>query len=287
MSASQEFPMDSVPPTPSSPQSNRGSSSSIEENYTSTGGALQGPLLTKPTFVSYREKMQEKAKETFMTKQGLKDFFFTLIPILNWLPNYPIRDYLPGDLIAGITVGVMIVPQGMGYAGVANLPPVFGLYTSLLPIFTYAFFGTSRQLSVGAVAVMSLLVGTVLAEVVPDPTDVDSYIRLAGVLALMVGVINSLLGVLRLGFLVSLLSPAVVYGFMSASSVIIFCTQLKDAFGVTIARSNYFYMNAFWVSQQLWSANWVAVVMCLLSVTFIFVRTSFQKKTTKDPKTKN
>jgi len=174
--------------------------------------------------------------------------------------------------MAGLTVGVMIVPQGMGYAGVAGLPPVYGLYTSLLPIFVYSMLGTSRQLSVGAVAVMSLLVGSTLPQLVTDPTDVADYVRLAAVLALMVGVINATMGVLRLGFLVSLLSPAVVSGFMSASSIIILCTQLKDAFGVSISRTNLFYLNLYWVSQQLWTASYIAVLFCLCSLIFLDVR---------------
>ena len=244
--------------------------SSGSESYPQ-GTALQGPLVQKRTLKTFSGNVKDEVTYRLATKAGWKQTVLTLLPILSWVPEYQISASLKGDLLAGLTVGVMIVPQGMGYAGVAGLPPVYGLYTSLLPIFVYAVFGTSRQLSVGAVAVMSLLVGSTLPLIVTDPTDVADYVRLAAVLAFMVGVINTTLGVFRLGFLVSLLSPAVVTGFMSASSIIIFCTQLKDAFGVSIARTNYFYLNAYWVSQQLWTASYIAVLFCLCSLIFLYV----------------
>jgi len=225
-----------------------------------------------PPGSSFFGELKQEATYRLATRAGWKNTVFTLFPVLTWVPEYQISSNLRGDLMAGLTVGVMIVPQGMGYAGVAGLPPVYGLYTSLLPIFVYSMLGTSRQLSVGAVAVMSLLVGSTLPQLVTDPTDVADYVRLAAVLALMVGVINATMGVLRLGFLVSLLSPAVVSGFMSASSIIILCTQLKDAFGVSISRTNLFYLNLYWVSQQLWTASYIAVLFCLCSLIFLDVR---------------
>lgn len=255
----------------SSSKRNSSSSSSGGSEPSSPNPALQGPLVSKQTVRSRGDKLRDDFVHNFLTPEGLLATLHTFLPITSWLPNYPIRKNLYGDLVAGLTVGVMIIPQSMGYAGVAGLPPVYGLYTALVPIFIYATMGTSRQLSVGPVAIMSLLVGALLPTLVPDPTDVADYVRLAGVLALMGGVMNATLGVLRLGFLVSLLSPAVVCGFMTASSIIIFCTQLKDAFGVSIARTNYFYLNVFWTAQQAWSMNWVAVVMCLLSLIFIYV----------------
>ena len=252
--------------------SKRDSSSSNEGgvDIDPSGSALQGPLVKKLTIRSRGDKLKDEVTQTLGTRTGIVGLLYTLFPILYWLPHYPIRNYLRGDLISGLTVGVMIVPQAMGYATVAGVPQVNGLYTAMVPIFIYAAMGTSRQLSVGPVAIMSLLVGAVIPTIVTDPTDVTDYVRLATVLALMAGVINATLGALRLGFLVSLLSPGVIVGYMSASSIIIFCTQLKDAFGVTIARTNYFYLNVFWVTQQAWSMNWVSVAFCLLSLTAIY-----------------
>ena len=121
-----------------------------------------------------------------------------LIPALSWLKNYQ-KEWLAGDISAGLTVGVMLIPQGMAYAMIAGLPPIYGLYASTIPIIVYALLGTSRQLAVGPVAMVSLLTAAgvgVLAE-----SGTDSYLQLAILLALMVGLIQFLLGVFRLGFL--------------------------------------------------------------------------------------
>ena len=87
--------------------------------------------------------------------------FKSYIPILEWLPNYK-KDWLKGDIGAGLTVGVMLIPQGLAYASIAGLPPVYGLYASIVPIIIYAIFGTSRQLAVGPVAMVSLLIATAI-----------------------------------------------------------------------------------------------------------------------------
>ena len=85
-----------------------------------------------------------------------------LFPILDWLPNYK-KEWLRGDLVAGITVGIMLIPQGIAYALIAGLPPIYGLYTALIPQVIYAFLGTSRQLAVGPVAMDSLIVAAGVA----------------------------------------------------------------------------------------------------------------------------
>ena len=137
------------------------------------------------------------------------------IPILDWFPSYN-KQWLKGDIGAGLTVGVMLIPQGMAYASIAGLPAVYGLYASIIPILIYAIFGTSRQLAVGPVAMVSLLTATALSSF--DGISTEQYIAYAIVLALMVGAIQFLLGVFRLGFLVNFLSHPVVSGFTSAAA---------------------------------------------------------------------
>jgi Sulfate permease and related transporters (MFS superfamily) len=124
----------------------------------------------------------------------------SLIPILEWLPNYK-KEYLGGDLSAGLTVGIMLIPQGMAYAMIAGLPPVFGLYAALIPQVIYGILGTSRQLSVGPVAMDSLLVAAGLGAL--SLSGIDEYIGMAIFLALFMGLIQFLLGVVRMGFLVN------------------------------------------------------------------------------------
>lgn len=170
----------------------------------------------------------------------IKDY----VPFIEWLPNYKKQD-LTGDLSAGLTVGVMLIPQGMAYAMIAGLPPIYGLYASTLPLIIYALLGTSRQLAVGPVAMVSLLTATGVGTLAAGGT--EAYIVLAITLAFLVGLIQFLLGAFRLGFLVNFLSHPVISGFTSAAALIIGLSQLKHLLGVDIARSHH-------VHEILWEA---------------------------------
>lgn len=170
----------------------------------------------------------------------LKAFF----PPAQWVPAYR-RKTLRGDLVAGLTVGVMLIPQGMAYALIAGLPPIYGLYAALVPLVIYALFGTSRQLAVGPVAMVSLLVAAGVAPLAGG--DVERYIALALLLALMVGTLQLVLGLARFGFLVNFLSHPVLTGFTSAAALIIGLSQLKHLLGVPIPRSHH-------IHEILWNA---------------------------------
>jgi len=161
--------------------------------------------------------------------------FKRFFPVLQWLPNYK-KSYLSGDLGAGLTVGIMLVPQGMAYAMIAGLPPVFGLYASLIPQVIYAIMGTSRQLAVGPVAMDSLLVASGLGALALS--GIEEYITMAIFLAFFMGVIQLGLGLLRMGFLVNFLSKPVISGFSSAAAIIIGLSQLKHLLGTAIEGSN-------------------------------------------------
>lgn len=157
------------------------------------------------------------------------------LPILQWLPGYK-KSYLSGDISAGVTVGIMLIPQGMAYAMIAGLPPVFGLYAALIPQVIYAIMGTSRQLAVGPVAMDSLLVASGLGALALS--GIDEYVAMAIFLALFMGAIQLGLGLLRMGFLVNFLSKPVISGFTSAAAIIIGLSQLKHLLGTSIERSN-------------------------------------------------
>ena len=158
-----------------------------------------------------------------------------IIPILEWLPNYK-SSLLRGDFIAGITVGIILIPQGIAYALIAGLPPIYGLYTALVPQIMYAIFGSSRQVAIGPVAMDSLIVAAGVSTLALAGT--DSYIEIAILLALMVGAIQLLMGVFRLGFIVNFLSRPVISGFTSAAALIIGFNQFRNLFGVDFERSN-------------------------------------------------
>lgn len=142
---------------------------------------------------------------------------------------------LRGDVIAGLTTAVMLIPQGMAYAMLAGLPPIVGLYASLLPLLAYAMIGTSRQLAVGPVAMDSLLVAAGVGAIAQAGT--DAYVAYAVLLALMTGVIQALMGIARLGFLVNFLSRPVISGFTSAAALIIGLSQLQHLLGIDLGRS--------------------------------------------------
>ncbi len=182
------------------------------------------------------------------------------LPILNWLPNYK-KEYLSGDLSAGLTVGVMLIPQGMAYAMIAGLPPVYGLYAAIFPQLVYAIFGTSRQLAVGPVAMDSLLVAAGISVIAEAGT--ENYIALAILLAFMMGVIQLALGVFRMGFLVNFLSKPVINGFTSAAALIIGLNQLKHLIGVDLERNNNIFIIVYEAIQNFENIHWLTVAIGL------------------------
>jgi SulP family sulfate permease len=149
-----------------------------------------------------------------------------------WLRNYRV-ELLPHDLIAGIIVAIMLVPQSMGYALVAGVPPQYGMYASILPLIAYAALGSSMTLAVGPVAVTSLMTAAALAPLFAPGS--DAYIAAAAMLALLSGLLLLIFGVLRFGFIAKLLSNPVISGFTSGSSLLILIGQLPSLLGVGVA----------------------------------------------------
>ena len=157
-----------------------------------------------------------------------------IAPITAWGPAYDRRD-LRGDLIAGMTISALLIPQGLAYALLAGLPPQVGLYASIAPVIAYAIFGTSRQLALGPVAIVSLMTATTLGKLYEQNT--DEYLAAAAVLALLVGAVHLVLKFGRLGFVTNFLSHSVLVGFTAASAVIIVASQIKHVLGITIPRT--------------------------------------------------
>ena len=166
-----------------------------------------------------------------------------LIPFRDWIGELRKPEVLRADLIAGITVALVLVPQSMAYAQLAGLPPYYGLYAAFLPGIVAALFGSSRQLATGPVAVVSLMTASVLEPIAG--ANPELYIAYAVMLAAMVGAFQISLGVLRLGVMVNFLSHPVVVGFTNAAAIIIGTSQLGKLFGVSVEKADHTYITVY------------------------------------------
>ncbi|NWT08603.1 S26A6 protein, partial [Vireo altiloquus] len=195
-----------------------------------------------------------------------KSLLFRFLPFLRWLPRYPIKDWLLGDIVSGFSVGIMHLPQGLAYALLAGLPPVTGLYSSFYPVFLYFFFGTSRHNSVevlmptsgslptlylfsGPFAVISVMIGSLTESLVPSENFMESVngsnatvneelrdatrVELVATITILTGIFQVALGLLQFGFVVTYLSDPLVRGYTTAASVHVLVSQLKNVFGVS------------------------------------------------------
>ena len=191
------------------------------------------------------------------------------------MPSYK-KAWLKGDLVAGLTVGVMLVPQGIAYAMIAGLPPIYGLYTALIPQIVYAVFGTSRQLSVGPVALDSLIIASGVATLAEIGT--ENFIEFAILLTSFMGFLQIIFGSFKLGFLVNFLSRPVISGFTSAAALIIGLNQLKHLLGINIERNNrvqYLLLDAY---NNMENISWITPLIGILSILILVALKRFAKK---------
>lgn len=168
------------------------------------------------------------------------------LPFLVWIHEIKDGKVLKADLIAGLTVALVLVPQSMAYAQLAGLAPQYGLYASFLPVMIAALMGSSRQLGTGPVAVVSLLTAAAIPTVIPEGADMVTYAAYASLLAFLVGVFQFALGALKLGLVINFLSHPVVVGFTNAAAIIIGTSQLNKVFGVEKGLGEHTY-------EQVWS----------------------------------
>lgn len=196
---------------------------------------------------------------------------YRIFPFLAWAHELRDPQVLRADLIAGITVALVLIPQSMAYAQLAGLPVVYGLYIAFIPVLVAALWGSSRQLATGPVAVVSIMTATALAPIVggtaASSAEVASvYIPLAMFMALLVGIFQFSLGVFRLGVVVNFLSHPVIVGFTNAAALVIAFSQLSKIFGVTMpgAPGDHFLTIRIWgVLQQLGETHLPTLLMGL------------------------
>ncbi|XP_014501504.1 sulfate transporter 1.3 isoform X2 [Vigna radiata var. radiata] len=189
------------------------------------------------------KEFQATIKETFFADDPLRPFkdqsisrkfilgIEAIFPILKWGRSYNLKKFR-GDLISGLTIASLCIPQDIGYAKLAHLSPQYGLYSSFVPPLIYAVMGSSRDIAIGPVAVVSLLLGTLLSNEFDPIKNAEEYQRLAFTATFFAGITQATLGVLRLGFLIDFLSHAAIVGFMGGAAITISLQQLKGFLGI-------------------------------------------------------
>ncbi|XP_041702747.1 solute carrier family 26 member 6 [Coregonus clupeaformis] len=241
---------------------------------------------------STRPPLKERVKDSLSCSvPKLKQTVLSFIPILSWLPRYSVRQDALGDLIAGLSVGIMHLPMGLAYALLASVPPVYGLYTSFYPVLVYCIFGTSKHISVGTFAVTSIMIGTTTERLAPNSDFTflngtngtaflnvaarDAYrVQIAASTTLLSGIFLFLLGMVRFGFMVTFLSDPLVRGYMTGAGIQVVLSQLPSLFGIITGRFTgplsqiYLLID---ICRHLPQTNIAAVVVTLVALAVLIV----------------
>ncbi|KAL2608193.1 hypothetical protein R1flu_026766 [Riccia fluitans] len=246
-----------------------------------------------PANRGFAREIKDGIKETFFSDDPIRNFrgqsgkrkwFLALayiFPILEWGPKYKLSN-LKGDIIAGLTIASLAVPQDLGYAKLANLPSIYGLYSSFVPPLVYSALGSSRHIAIGPVAVVSILLGQLLKDEINPKTDPAGYLRLAFTATFFAGIVQAGLGLLRLGFIIDFLSHAAIIGFMAGAAVTISLQQLKGLLGITtfttktdivsVMRSVWTHIDESKIRKNLFWVSAIAPLTSLIAATlFVYL----------------
>ncbi|XP_073315564.1 sulfate transporter 3.1-like [Primulina huaijiensis] len=201
-----------------------------------------------------------------------------IFPVFEWGPRYTL-DLFKSDLIAGITIASLAIPQGISYAKLANLPPILGLYSSFVPPLIYAVMGSSRDLAVGTVAVGSLLTASMLSAVVNPNENPTLYLHLAFTATLFAGLFEASLGIFRLGFIVDFLSHATIVGFMGGAATVVSLQQLKGILGLSHFTHSTDVIDVIRsVFTQIHQWKWESAVLGFVFLFYLLLSRYFSKK---------
>ncbi|CAL0300807.1 unnamed protein product [Lupinus luteus] len=252
-----------------------------------------------PPKQSLFQEIKHSVKETFFSDNPLKEFkdqtirrkfvlgLQAVFPIFDWARGYNLKAFR-SDFISGLTIASLCIPQDIAYAKLANLDPQYGLYTSFVAPLVYAFMGSSRDIAIGPVAVVSLLLGTMLSDEIKDYHSHD-YLRLALTATFFAGITQMALGVLRLGFLIDFLSHAAIVGFMAGAAITIALQQLKGLLGITNFTKKtdiVSVMDSVWSSvhhgakrkkKLFWVAAIAPMTCVILSTLFVYITRADKK----------
>ncbi|AEE82664.1 putative sulfate transporter [Arabidopsis thaliana] len=261
-------------------------------------GARNPPVVRQrvlaPPKAGLLKDIKSVVEETFFHDAPLRDFkgqtpakkallgIQAVFPIIGWAREYTLRKFR-GDLIAGLTIASLCIPQDIGYAKLANVDPKYGLYSSFVPPLIYAGMGSSRDIAIGPVAVVSLLVGTLCQAVIDPKKNPEDYLRLVFTATFFAGIFQAGLGFLRLGFLIDFLSHAAVVGFMGGAAITIALQQLKGFLGIkTFTKKTDIVSvmhSVFKNAEHGW--NWQTIVIGASFLTFLLVTKFIGKRNRK------
>ncbi|KAG6393015.1 hypothetical protein SASPL_147245 [Salvia splendens] len=247
-----------------------------------------------PPKQNFWTEFSSTVKETFFSDDPLHSFkdqsrsrkfvlgVQAVFPILEWGKRYNLKKF-KGDLIAGLTIASLCIPQDIGYSKLANLSPQYGLYSSFVPPLVYALMGSSRDIAIGPVAVVSLLLGTLLQNEIDPINHPLEYRRLAFTATFFAGITQATLGILRLGFLIDFLSHAAVVGFMGGAAITIALQQLKGFLGIKNFTKK---TDIISVMHSIFSSayhgwNWPTIVIAAAFLVFLLVAKYIGKKKKK------
>ncbi|KAJ9141492.1 hypothetical protein P3X46_032027 [Hevea brasiliensis] len=221
----------------------------------------------------------------FKDQTGSRKFILgiqTLFPIFEWGRDYSFKKF-KGDLVAGLTIASLCIPQDIGYAQLANLKPQYGLYSSFVPPLVYAFMGSSRDIAIGPVAVVSLLLATLLQDEIDPSKDPVNYLRLAFTATFFAGITQVTLGFFRLGFLIDFLSHAAIVGFMAGAAITIALQQLKGLLGIThfTKKTDIVSVMRSVLTTAHHGWNWQTIVIGLSFLVFLLLAKHIGKKNKK------
>uniref|UniRef100_A0A8C4IK44 STAS domain-containing protein n=1 Tax=Dicentrarchus labrax TaxID=13489 RepID=A0A8C4IK44_DICLA len=249
------------------------------------------PVYSEDSFAADHEKVCRRRKTIL---QHIKDCdskratnaVLSLLPIIGWMRIYRVREWLLGDVVSGISTGMVAIMQGLAFSLLASLPPSYGLYTAFFPMLTYFFLGTSRHISVGSFPVLSLMVGAVVTRLVPEqgaPANITGFegltqdqqrVLVASSVTFLMGVFQLAMGIMQVGFVVMYLSDTLVSGFTTAAAVHILVSQLKFVLGLSVPGINgplsiIYTLEKIFV--QITSTNICDLVMSILIMIVVFI----------------
>uniref|UniRef100_A0A668A952 Solute carrier family 26 member 3 n=1 Tax=Myripristis murdjan TaxID=586833 RepID=A0A668A952_9TELE len=241
------------------------------------------PVYSEDSFVEQQEKICRQRKtpwdhiKLYFTcdSKRVKNAALSLLPIIGWMKIYQVRKWLLGDVVSGISTGLVAIMQGLAFSLLAQLPPSYGLYTAFFPMLTYFFLGTSRHISVGSFPVLSLMVGQVVLRLVPGdgkpPANITGFeglsedhqrVLVASSLTFLMGIFQLAMGVLQVGFVVVYLSDTLVSGFTTAAAIHILVSQLKFVLGLNTLEK---------IFVQITSTNICDLVTSIVIMVVVFI----------------